>query len=227
MAKFDVVVTGGEGFLGRQLVDFLTAKGLNVAVLDSLLGHDLTDEAFVKIWFQENLADSLINLFAINDHVDRELRLPTFLDMRLEAFSKILEVNVVALFSVCREFIRNNDCGSIVNFSSIYSVVSPRTDIYGEGEKDAAYGISKAAVNQLTRHLATHAAPNFRVNSIILGGIEYNQTNEFRALYSKNVPLGRMGQASDIFSLTYLLISNESNYCTGAQFVIDGGWTAW
>jgi NAD(P)-dependent dehydrogenase (short-subunit alcohol dehydrogenase family) len=227
MPKFDVVVTGGNGFLGRQLADFLTAKGITVAILDSTAGHDLTDEEFVKDWFRENLAQSLINLFAINDHVGKEVRSPTFLDMSLENFSNTLEVNVVALFSVCREFIRNNEFGSIVNFSSIYSVVSPRTDMYGVGEKDAAYGISKAAVNQLTRHLATHAAPKFRVNSIILGGIEHDQTNEFKALYSKNVPLGRMGHAGDIFSITYFLISNESSYCTGAQFVIDGGWTAW
>jgi NAD(P)-dependent dehydrogenase (short-subunit alcohol dehydrogenase family) len=94
-------------------------------------------------------------------------------------------------------------------------------------EKNIAYGISKAAVNQLSRHLAVHAAPNFLVNTVVLGGFKNSQSKEFVANYSKNVPLQRMGTPKDIFGLLEYLCSEKASYSTGSEFFIDGGWTAW
>jgi NAD(P)-dependent dehydrogenase (short-subunit alcohol dehydrogenase family) len=190
------------------------------------LGHDLENERFVKDWFAENPAKSLINAFAINDHVNSIREENNFLYTPLENFKRVMDVNLTALFSVCRQFIFNNKSGSIVNFSSIYGTVSPDPKLYGENEKDIAYGISKAGVIQLSRHLAVHSAPNFRVNSIVLGGIKYQQNPDFISSYSNKVPLGRMGNLSEISGLVEYLISEKSSYCTGAMFTLDGGWTA-
>ena len=114
-----------------------------------------------------------------------------------------------------------------MNFSSIYGVRSPDARLYSEGEKPISYGVSKAGVIQLSRHLATHAAPNFRVNTIILGGIFENQREEFVSRYSANVPLGRMGSPSEILGAVEFLTSDASSYTTGSAINIDGGWTAW
>lgn len=225
--NFDITLTGGAGFIGSKIADHLKSKGLKIAILDLALGHDLTNEDFNKTWFTENNSRYLINCFALNDNVDSEKDFISYLDLDLQVIRKYFEVNVLALLSVCREFIRNHESGSIINFSTIYSKVSPRNDIYGDLEKNISYGLSKAAVNQLTRHLAIHAAPNFLVNTIILGGVYNSQPTDFVTAYSQNVPLKRMAHPQDIFGLIDYLCSDLAAYSTGADFTVDGGWTAW
>ena len=222
----DIVITGSSGLIGAALSNYFTQSKLNVVNLDLELGHDLENEQFVKDWFAKNPAQSLVNAFAINDHMNSLKEENNFLDTPLENFKKVLNINVTALFSVCRQFIFNNTSGSIVNFSSIYGAVSPDPKLYGKSEKDIAYGVSKAGVIQLSRHLAVHSAPNFRVNSIVLGGIMHQQNSEFISSYSNRVPLGRMANLNDIYGLVEYLISEKSSYCTGAIFTLDGGWTA-
>jgi NAD(P)-dependent dehydrogenase (short-subunit alcohol dehydrogenase family) len=224
VAKFDLIVTGAEGHVGSSIVSHFGSQGLRVACLDLSLGHDLTNESFVNEWFENNSAGSLINCFALNDHVTSGSHGGRFTEISLVDFQKMLQVNVLALFSVCRSFVKNNSSGSVVNFSSIYSKVSPRPEFYGGGEKNIAYGVSKAAVNQLTRHLAVHTSPAFRFNSIILGGVENEQNSNFIKNYSHNTPIGRMANVSDVNSAIEFLISKDSSYVTGAEIVIDGGW---
>ena len=122
-SKTKIIVTGSEGLLGQEISSYLEKKHL-VYRLDVLLGHDLTNEDFVKKWFKENKADCLINCFALNDHVTMGEKRKTIFDITLESFSKFLDVNLTALFSVCREFARNNKSGIIVNFSATTGIVS-------------------------------------------------------------------------------------------------------
>jgi NAD(P)-dependent dehydrogenase (short-subunit alcohol dehydrogenase family) len=225
--KFDVILTGGAGYIGSKIADFLQSKGKTVAILDLSLGHDLTNESFTKDWFSKNHSKFLINCFAIDDRIITSKTVDTFLDVELSEVLRYFQVNTLALLSVCREFIRNQNSGGIINFSSIYSTLSPRNDIYNKFEKNIGYGLSKAAVNQLSRHLAVHAAPNFLVNSIILGGVLNSQSTDFVSNYSRNVPLKRMATPSDVFGLIEYLCSDLATYTTGADFVVDGGWTAW
>ena len=141
--------------------------------LDLVLGHDLTDENFVKKWFSENKADCLVNCFAMNDHVEEGKTRGTIFDLTLDSFKKFLDINLTTLFSVCREFASNNNSGAIVNFSASTGIVSARPDLYNGGHKHPAYSISKAGVINLTKFLATHLAPKIRVNCIAPGGVEF------------------------------------------------------
>jgi len=222
-----VVVTGAMGLIGRSLTKRLLGLGYEVLPLDLSLGHDLTDPNFVKRWFRSNHANHLINLFALNDAITSEREFESFLDLDLEDFRKYMDVNVIALLSVCREFIRNQTTGTIINFSSIYGVVAPKPSMYHRGEKSIGYSVSKAAVIQLTRHLATHTAPSFRVNCVVPGGIESDQPEEFILKYSREAPIGRMMNIGETDGIVEYLLSDSASYCTGAIFNIDGGWTAW
>lgn len=224
---YDIIITGGVGFLGAEIASYFESKGKKIGLLDLELGHNLSDENFVKSWFSENKSENLINCFAINDHIIENKKSNSFLDISLTELSNYYRINAISLFSVCREFIRNQEKGRIVNLSSIYSLVSPRNDIYNNSEKNIGYGMSKAAVNQLTRHLAVHSAPNFLLNTVVLGGFMNSQSKEFIENYSKNVPMKRMASPSDIFGLLEYLCSGNSNYSTGSEFIVDGGWTAW
>lgn len=223
----DVIVTGSEGLIGKEVCDFLSTKGHHIHRLDLALGHDLSDEDLVKELFQTHQANALVNLFALNDHVDPRRTSSKLMDISLESFRKYLDVNLTCLFSVCREFARNNRQGSILNFTSTYGQVSPRPELYDQDEKHIAYGVSKAGVIQLTRHLAIHLAPAIRVNCISPGGVFSKQDDSFAKAYSRLTPLGRMMNASELPPLVEFLIGDGSSYCTGAVFNIDGGWTAW
>lgn len=227
MLKNKVIIAGSRGLIGIAVTKYLTKIGYEIIELDLALGHDLTDEGFVKKWFSEHQANSLVNLFALNDHIEPGRESNKLMDISLDLFSKYLQVNIVALFSVCREFARSNKNGTIVNFASTYGLVSPNPKLYENDEKNIAYGVSKAGVVQLTKHLAVHLAPCFRINCIAPGGVKHEQNEDFQHAYGLLTPLGRMMHVEELGGMVEFLISDKSSYCTGAVYVVDGGWTIW
>jgi len=221
-----ITITGSEGLIGKELCRFF-AKNNKIYKLDLELGHDLTDEKFVKKWFKDNPTNYLINCFSINDHIDINRKKNTLYDLTLKSFSKYMEINLTALFSVCREFARNNKNGAIVNFSSYLGIVSSRPDLYDGSHKDAGYCVSKAGVINLTKYLAIHLAPDIRVNCVVPGGILLNQDKKFVRNYSKLTPMKRMMKKTELNSLIDYLCSEHASYVTGSAIVIDGGYTSW
>ncbi len=219
-------VTGSHGVIGQALVAELSRCGVDVTELDLALGHDLSDEAFVTEWFHDHPTDVLINLFAENDHVDkRGHEAKTYLEYPVARFDAFMRTNVTSLFLVCREYLRNNPDGVVVNFASIYGVSVPPRGLIPDREKSIAYGVSKAAVIQLTKHLAVYAAPRARVNCVVPGGVEASQPATFLDAYSRQAPLGRMATAHDVTSAVLYLMSPAAAYVTGSSIVVDGGWT--
>lgn len=225
MAK--IIITGSSGLIGSEITKYLRKNGNKVVPCDCKLGHDLGNEDFVKQWFRNNKADYLVNLFAINDHVDKKRKANGLFDISLDSFNKFLKANLTDLFSVCREFAANNRKGGIVNFSSTYGVVSPLPELYPKSMKHIGYCVSKAGVIQLTRYLAVHLAPKIRVNCIVPGGVKFKQDNSFMRAYSKKTPLKRMMNVQELDGIVEFLCSEKSSYVTGAIFNVDGGWTAW
>lgn len=211
-----IIVTGSRGLIGRELTHYLAGK-YPVVEADLVLGDDLENPGFVKEFFRDTPADALVNLFALNDHVGQKVP---------RTLTEYLRVNVIALHTVCHEYIVNNKKGSIVNFTSIYGLRSPRPGLY-DTEKDIGYGVSKAAVIQLSRHLAVHYAPDIRVNCIAPGGVEHLQDERFKSAYTANTPMGRMMRVDELNGMVDYLCSDASSYVTGTVLRVDGGWTAW
>jgi NAD(P)-dependent dehydrogenase (short-subunit alcohol dehydrogenase family) len=158
-------------------------------------------------------------------------------DIPLEENREIFEVNTLGLFLVSQVFgsrMVNAGRGSIINIGSLYAGVSPDARFYEHlsGElpflKPPAYGASKAAVVNLTRCLATHWAPHgVRVNALSPGGVLGGQDEEFKRKFCNRVPMGRMATAEDLRGPLLFLASKASAYVTGAELVVDGGFTAW
>lgn len=154
------------------------------------------------------------------------------------SWDKVMDVNVKGTFISCQVFgsaMAEAGRGSIINISSIYGIVSPDQRIYEYRRKDGktfykpvAYSVSKSAILNLTRYLATYWAPkNVRVNTLVFAGVYNNQDENFLGGYLPKVPLGRMANPEDYSGALVYLVSDASSYMTGSSMVIDGGWTAW
>jgi len=223
-----VIVTGSTGIIGKEVSNFLEQTGYEVIRCSRSLGQDLTDESVVKKFFSENQAEYLVNLFALNQHIDDKIvEGNDIYDVSLDSINEYLNINVTSLFSVCREFARVNKKGAIINFSSIYGIVSPDPAMYGIDNKHIGYPLSKCAVRQLSKYLAVNLAPDIRVNCVIPGGITDSQSEIFTKKYNERVPIGRMMNVDEVNGIVKYLCSEDSSYCTGAQFVLDGGYTIW
>lgn len=154
------------------------------------------------------------------------------------SFEKVMDVNVKGTFLCCQVFggaMAEKGHGSIINISSIYGILSPCQDIYEFRRKDGgvfykpvAYSVSKSAIMNLTRYLATYwAKKGVRVNTLTLAGVFNNQPQEFLEGYCARMPLGRMAEADEYIGPVLFLVSDASSYMTGSNLVVDGGWSAW
>ena len=137
-----------------------------------------------------------------------------------------MDINLTSLYSVCREFILTRSHGSIINFSSIYGLVAPDPSIYDiNSKKQIGYSASKSGVIALSNYFAVNYAPNFRVNTLALGGINNKQDEIFIKNYSKKVPLRRMMYIKELLPSILFLLNKENTYITGSTLTIDGGYS--
>jgi NAD(P)-dependent dehydrogenase (short-subunit alcohol dehydrogenase family) len=155
-----------------------------------------------------------------------------------DAFDRVMDVNVKGTLLCCQVVgarMAAAGRGSIVNVSSIYGILSPVQSLYdfrrSAGEqfvKPVAYSVSKSAVVNLTRYLATYwAKSGVRVNTITLAGVANDQPRAFVEAYTGRVPVGRMAEPAEYVGAVVFLASDASSYVTGANLVVDGGWSAW
>jgi len=155
-----------------------------------------------------------------------------FEEQSIETWRRALEVNVTAAFHLSQKLsplLRLNRVGSIVNVASIYGIVGPDQSLYAGTPmgNPAAYAVSKGGMIQMTRWLATTLSPHVRVNCISPGGVARNQSDLFTERYIKRTPLGRMGIEEDFKGAAIYFASDLSNWVTGENLMVDGGWTAW
>ena len=222
----------------KEFASTLTEKSLGIRVditnKESVLNlKDKIIQTFSKI-------DILVNNAALNDSFENPqaaAEQSMFENYPLEMWQKSLDVNVTGMF-LCSQIIgtmmAEHGTGSIINVASTYGITAPDQSIYmnDKGEqtfyKTASYPVTKGAVIMFTKFLAAYwGKKGIRVNTLSPGGVENNQEDFFIRNYSAKTPLGRMAQPNDYKGALVFLASDASNYMTGANLVVDGGWTAW
>lgn len=160
----------------------------------------------------------------------------TFENYPVELWNQALAVNLTGMFLCCQAAARPmlaQGSGVIINLSSIYGLAAPDQRLYQrEGQpafyKPAYYSVTKAGVIGLTAYLAAYyAGKNIRVNTLTPGGVYNNHDEDFVRAYSARAILGRMAYKDDLNGALLFLASDASAYMTGANLVVDGGWTTW
>jgi NAD(P)-dependent dehydrogenase (short-subunit alcohol dehydrogenase family) len=189
---------------------------------------DVTDSDAVESLVRQTLIahqriDVLVNNAGIANVVPAEIE-------TLEDFRRVMEVNLVAVFSLCQLVGRQmlaQGSGSIINVASILGLV-------GAGKPPlASYTASKGGVVLLTRELALQwARRGVRVNAIAPGWFASEMTagmlstDEARGWVHRNAPMGRTGGADELDGVLLFLAGDASSYVTGQVIAVDGGWTA-
>ena len=169
---------------------------------------------------EEGRIDVLVNNFGIGDpERDRDLEHTSFDD-----FMRIVRSNLASVYLTSQAVIepmRASGGGSIINISSV-----------GGRYPDLArvgYGVSKAAVNFLTKDIAVQCARSrIRCNAILPGitetdAVKNNLSPEYSRLFLRHTPLGRMGTPEEVAAAVVYLASNESDYTTGQLIEVGGG----
>lgn len=227
-----VLVTGGVRGVGAGISAVFAAQGATVVTcarrpVEGLPYEfhpcDIRDDASVKAMIDAIVAahgrlDVVVNNAGGSPYV-------LAADASAKFSTKIIELNLIGALSVsthANAVMQTQDGGgSIVNISS----VSGHRPTPGT----AAYGAAKAGIDNLTATLAVEWAPKVRVNSVVVGMVETEQSELFYgdaesiAAISKNVPLGRLAKPADIGWATAFLASEAASYISGASLQVHGG----
>lgn len=237
-----IIVTGGSGLLGKSIMDHCKKNGgiaINVDIdIETNLSKgeircDVTTKEGVAYLVEEVLnyyhrIDGLVN----NAYPRTDDWGVRFEDIIFESWQKNVDMQMNSVFLLCQkvlETMKIKKSGSIVNIASIYGVVGNDLTLYeNTGINTAApYSAIKGGVINFTRYLASYYGKyGVRINCVSPGGIFNDQNEIFVRNYEKKVPMGRMGKPDDIAPAVSFLLSEEANYITGQNLIVDGGWTA-
>ncbi len=239
----NILITGGTGFLGQHFVSALKDAGANVIVTDITedadIQMDVSNKESITKGFKQAIKehgqiDVVINNAAIDAKFDpsADKNETLFENYPEELISKSLDVNLRGYVLVAQEAVKHmleTGKGNIINISSIYGITGPDQRIYPEGtQKPVEYAITKGGIVMLTKYLATtYGSKNIRVNTLSLGGVLKDHDKSFQKKYGDKTPLSRMANPEEVAPPLVFLSSDASSYMTGANLVVDGGWTAW
>jgi|TARA_B100001093_G_scaffold511741_1_gene580265 3-oxoacyl-[acyl-carrier protein] reductase len=234
MNKKNIFVSGASRGIGRDIAVSFAKNGFNVVgtsrndfIFNENLKNlipiklDITNRKDVQDCFEKlKQIDLLPNILINNAGITSD---QLFIRMKDEDWDSVIETNLTGTFNLSKIFIKNmikNKSGRIINISSISGLMG------NPGQVN--YASSKAALSGFTKSLAKEVGSrNITVNSVAPGYIETDMTafmeDDVKSSIIKNIPLGRIGDVSDVSELVMFLASEDASYITGQTISVDGG----
>lgn len=236
-----IIVTGGSGLIGRELVADINRKGgkainadlgVETNLLNGTIQMDITNDDSIQTCMGLIVAEFGRIDGLVNSAYPRTTDWGTkFEDIDPDSWRRNVDMQLNSCFICCQKVLKimaTQQSGSIVNIASIYGVIGNDFTLYEEygGTSPAAYSAIKGGVINFTRYLASYYGRNgIRVNCVSPGGIFDHQHPSFVSRYEAKVPMGRLGNPDDISPVVSFLLSDEAKYITGQNLIVDGGWT--
>jgi NAD(P)-dependent dehydrogenase (short-subunit alcohol dehydrogenase family) len=234
-----VIACDIDGQAAQEFAAELPVPGLGMAI--DVTNPDSIRHICNTVLEKYGHIDVLVNNAAINDMVENPAaaaEMSRFENYPLDLWKKVMDVNVNGVFLCSQIFgsimAQQPSGGSIINIASTYGVVAPNQSIYRTPDgiqpfyKSPVYPASKGAVIMLTRFMASYwGRSGVRVNTLSPGGVQNNQPDYFIENYAELTPMGRMAAPTDYKGAIVFLASRASSYMTGANLLVDGGWTCW
>lgn len=249
------LITGASGHLGSAISESLAESGANVILAgrnqenNKQLAEKLMNQYGViclPIYLDVSNRDSITNCVELSlnkfEKVDILINNASYGSIgKIESMSdKDWELGIDGTInqafrltnSILPSMIKQG-YGNIINISSMYGVVSPNPEIYGDSGQNNPpnYGVGKAAIIQFTKYIACHYGDQgIRANSISPGPFpkpEVLKNDDFVKQLSRKNPLGRVGRPEELKGAVAYLASDASSFVTGHNLSVDGGWTAW
>ena len=247
------VVTGAAGVIGSATIGLLADRGAKIVAVDRRAADldaavktlpasaealtvtaDVTEEDGVKEYVRAAVDKfGTIDAFYNNAGIEGEVK--AIQDYPLEAFRKVLDVNVVGVFLgmkyVLPVMLKQNK-GSIINTASVAGLVgSPHIAVYS-ASKHAVIGLTKSAAWECTgtgvriNCVCPGLIESRMLNAIFQGRAGSNDASPLIAKMVGRIPARRLGQASEVASIVAFLASDEASYVSGSAYTVDGGRTA-
>jgi NAD(P)-dependent dehydrogenase (short-subunit alcohol dehydrogenase family) len=243
-----VLITGALGQIGQVLVETFLKNGAFVYALDLqsnvdeifkekvskysdnyvYLSGDIRTQEFAQAVLDsiEGTIDVLVNCAGIGVYTPLESRTEEELDDVIATNLK----GTIWMSKIVAERMKKQNCGTIINFGSIYGITTPDFRIYGDSGRNSSeiYGATKAGIIHFTKYLAAYLAPyGITANAISPGGVFRAQSDDFVKNYEYKTPLARMATPDDLVGTILFLASDDARYITGQNIAVDGGFTVW
>ena len=237
-----IIVTGGGGLLGREMVKDIRSKG-GIAISADISSDDNIAEQEIRsdVTSIKGIQDTIKKVINHYERIDGLVNNAyprthdwgsDFEDMTEESLNQNVNWQMNSYILFCQQAVmamRQAGGGAIVNIASIYGVVGNDFNVYEDTsiKPPAPYSAIKGGLINFTRFLASkYGKEGIRANVVSPGGIFDHQPKQFVEAYENKVPMKRMGKPDDIAPAVSFLLSNEAKYITGQNLVVDGGWTA-
>lgn len=245
----NVAIYGASGLIGKTLVNNFLSDGFNVISCDIDIEEresekfGLGSSTFIKVDLNcaEEIKKSILRIdeicngeiSVINCAYPRAVSYgKQFFELDLEEFNETIKLHLGAYFNLMKEFaIHSKVTGcrvSFLNFASVYGVIPPRFEIYSNTEmvNPIEYGALKSSIIHMTKYVSKiMKGYNFKINSVSPGGILDRQDSAFLEKYKNYCSMKGMLDAVDIYGCVKFLATDQSNFITGQNIIIDDGFS--